>query len=212
MQSPTLPGHLSEFSLGEIALATAWNPETQDQQARRIAAIRAMYEGYAPRDSTEDTLVSQIIIVRFRVVEAMKGLARLTPGSRELDRAQKAAAGLSRMLLSWVRQFEQRRARDARQQAEAAEQAGAAAQDKPKEPARSDATAPQSARPPAPPEPPRAAAAAQAIRPPASVADASKSIQTGTLTLRPANGGGATAAAIVPAKASPGGAVSPSRA
>jgi hypothetical protein len=178
-----LPSHLSEFTLNDIAGATTRLGETAEARTRRLAAIRAMYEGFSPRDAVEDMLISRIIILRFLLSEAVTGLALLSPDSEEMEKSRKAAGALSRTLLSWVRQLEQRRAREAKQRAEDARQLAAPG----REPTSADM-----ANGPAPPEPPcaRVMAATQAIASPPEMATP---LQKGALAARPMVGDGAAA-------------------
>jgi hypothetical protein len=131
MQVPHLPAHLTEFTLGELDGATARRDETAEQRTKRIAAIRAMYEAYRPRDGIEDTLVGQIIAMRFMVADAMKRLASMPPDTEDEENARKSAATLNRILLSWVRQLEQGRTREAKLQAASAREQATPRQDRP---------------------------------------------------------------------------------
>jgi hypothetical protein len=194
MHSTKLPTHLVEFSLSELDRTTRDPAESADERARRVAAIRAMYEGYAPRDASEDMLVSHIITLRFLVAAAMKNLVMLR--GEPAEKARKSTGTLSRALLSWIRQFEQRRTREARQRAEVASPA-------PRPETQATGGAPPGPAPaPVPAEAPRASLAAPAApSKPAGAADLSWPQQTGTLTLRPPpNGGGGAAAVVTAAK------------
>jgi hypothetical protein len=123
--------HLTEFTLDQIDGATARRDETAEQRTKRLAAIRAMYQAYEPRDGIEDMFVGQIIAMRFLVADAMKRVALLAEDSRDGEIARKEAGTLSRILLSWVGKLDQRRARDAKRQAESAKQQPESGGDRP---------------------------------------------------------------------------------
>jgi hypothetical protein len=175
MQVQQLPAHLTEFTLGEIDRSTARLEETSEQRTRRLAAIRAMYDAYAPKDGIEDMFVGQIISMRFLVADAMRRLASMAPDTEDAETARKSAGGLNRILLSWVRQFELRRARDAKQQAATANQQPGPERDRPVGTLRLPVTAASApgvttgangaARPPAQPSPSGAGASATPVQP-----------------------------------------------
>jgi hypothetical protein len=132
------PLPFTEFTLGEIRRATDRPDETPEQTAARGAVIRAMYDSYAPRDAMEDLLVSQIICLRFPLADAMRDLALATDAGESLARLQRTVETLTRALMSWVRLFDQRRAREAKQQAQAEKAQAAEAAAKPVVPARAE--------------------------------------------------------------------------
>ena len=64
--------------------------------------------------------MAQIIGLRFLVADAMEKLSRSTAFGEPLLKAQQSVNALNRLLLSWVRQLEQRRARETKQAASTA--------------------------------------------------------------------------------------------
>jgi hypothetical protein len=119
---------LTAFTLAEIVRSTVRPRETESERADRAAAIEAMYEGYAPRDAFESMMAAQIIGLRFLVADAMADLSRRAEAGDALREAQQAVTTLDRSLMSWVKLFDQRRAREAKERAQSAKVQAQAAQ------------------------------------------------------------------------------------
>jgi hypothetical protein len=181
MQSPLSRPAFASFTLDEIDRGTTRPGETAEQRAARTAAIRGMYDSYAPRDAMEDTMVAQIINLRLLQADAMRCQSQAPVPEKTMAEAQRIVATLTRLLLSCVRMLDQLRAREAKQReraarAEAAEQPAPAAP-QPAEaafPARSPAGEPGQNRPASAPSRPNDAtppvrAPANGATPPASV-------------------------------------------
>src|SRR5258708_4091053 len=106
---PATPDHLTAYTIAQIVRSTARADETAPQTAARTLAIRQMYEDHAPRGAMEGMVVAQIISLRFLVADAMGDLSGLTTTDEVLRQAQQAVTALNRALMSWVKQFDQRR-------------------------------------------------------------------------------------------------------
>src|SRR6266567_5258035 len=116
---PAASDHLTAYTIAQIIRSTARPNETVAETADRSIAILRMYEGHAPRDAIEDMAVTQIISMRFVVADAMEDLSHASEIGDGQRQARQAVTALNRVLLSWVKQFDQRRAREAKQQAQA---------------------------------------------------------------------------------------------
>jgi hypothetical protein len=106
---------ITAHTLDEIFRSTARVGETNAQGYDRACVILAMYESFAPRDAMESVVVGQIISYRFIVADAMEALARATTEGADLRRPQQSLTTFNRTLMSWVRQLERPRAREARE-------------------------------------------------------------------------------------------------